>query len=416
MNREDRLELLDKRRILLGVTGGIACYKSCELIRRLRDQGAEIRVAMTAGAQAFVTPMTYQALSGNPVHRDLLDERAEAAMGHIELAKWADLVLVAPATANFIERLAQGRGDDLLSTICLATTAPIAVAPAMNQAMWSNLATGRNIEMLRTRRVSILGPGSGSQACGDLGEGRMLEPAEILDLSAGLFTTGPLTGKRVMVTAGPTREAVDPARYLSNQSSGKMGYALAEAAVAAGAHTVLVSGPVSLDCPARVNLVQVESAEDMLGAVMTEIASTDLFIACAAVADYRPARRQAQKIKKNEDRMTLDLVKTPDILNTVGHLENRPFCVGFAAESNNLLDYARDKLERKNIDLIIANDISRQDIGFGQNDNEVFLLSRDHTRHFTKTPKHALASELIDEICAIWNTEQRTLARPGFPR
>jgi len=407
MNQEisDR-SLLNQRHILLGVTGGIACYKSAELVRRLKDYGADVRVVMTAGAEAFVSTLTFQALSGNPVHTELLDDKAEAGMGHIELAKWADLILVAPATANFIERLAQGRGDDLLSTLCLATTAPVQVAPAMNQAMWNNAATQVNIQALRNLKVGILGPGSGSQACGDVGSGRMLEPMDILDLSTGVFAKGPFSGKKVVITAGPTQEAIDPVRYLSNHSSGKMGYALAEAAAAAGAKTLLISGPVSLETPARVERINVESTEQMLAAVMDEIEDTDLFIASAAVADYRPAAVAEQKIKKNADSLSLELIKNPDILLTVGHLEKKPFTVGFAAESEKLIEHATGKLERKKLDIIIANDISRSDIGFGQDENEVLLITKNSQKALPKASKQILAKQLVSEICDVWRTEK----------
>jgi len=407
MNQEisDR-SLLNQRHILLGVTGGIACYKSAELVRRLKDYGADVRVVMTAGAEAFVSTLTFQALSGNPVHTELLDDKAEAGMGHIELAKWADLILVAPATANFIERLAQGRGDDLLSTLCLATTAPVQVAPAMNQAMWNNAATQVNIQALRNLKVGILGPGSGSQACGDVGSGRMLEPMDILDLSTGVFAKGPFSGKKVVITAGPTQEAIDPVRYLSNHSSGKMGYALAEAAAAAGAKTLLISGPVSLETPARVERINVERTEQMLAAVMDEIEDTDLFIASAAVADYRPAAVAEQKIKKNADSLSLELIKNPDILLTVGHLEKKPFTVGFAAESEKLIEHATGKLERKKLDIIIANDISRSDIGFGQDENEVLLITKNSQKALPKASKQILAKQLVSEICDVWRTEK----------
>lgn len=402
MNQIPNRSTLNQRQILLGVTGGIACYKSAELVRRLKDQGADVRVVMTPGAQAFVSPLTFQALSGNPVHTELLDETAEAGMGHIELAKWADLILVAPATANFIERLAQGRGDDLLSTLCLATSAPVMVAPAMNQAMWNNAATQANIEQLHKLKVGILGPGSGSQACGDVGAGRMLEPMDILDLACGAFAAGPLSGKKVVITAGPTLEAIDPVRYLSNHSSGKMGYALADAAAAAGANTLLISGPVALDVPARVQRIDVESAEQMFAAVMKEMHDTDLFIASAAVADYRPATVAEQKIKKNADKLTLELIKNPDILFNVGQLDTKPFTVGFAAESERVQEHAQAKLEHKNLDLIIANDISRADIGFGQDDNEVLLITVDSARALPKANKQLLGKQLIEEICHLW--------------
>lgn len=395
--------LLNQRRILLGVTGGIACYKSAELVRRLKDYGADVRVVMTSGAKAFINPLTFQAVSGNPVHTELLDEKAEAGMGHIELAKWADLILIAPATASFIERLAQGRGDDLLSTLCLATDAPVQVAPAMNQAMWSNLATQSNLEQLKQNQIALLGPASGSQACGDVGSGRMLEPMQIVDLAASAFEKGPLTGRKVLITAGPTREAIDPVRYLSNHSSGKMGYALANAAAAAGAEVVLVSGPVSLEKPARVTRINVESAAQMLNSVMTEIESSDIFIASAAVADYRPADVSQQKIKKKSDTLNLTLIKNPDILHTVGHLPSKPFTVGFAAESEKLNEHAKGKLERKNLDLIIANDISRSDIGFGQDENEVLLLTPASEKIIEKCSKSLLAKILIREIVELYN-------------
>lgn len=402
MSQNQHRTLLNQRRILLGITGGIACYKSAELVRRLKDHGADVRVVMTSGAQAFISALTFQALSGNPVHSELLDEKAESGMGHIELAKWADLILIAPATASFIERLAQGRGDDLLCTLCLATNAPIQVAPAMNQAMWSNPATQKNLAALKSIDVAILGPGSGSQACGDVGSGRMLEPMKILDLACNAFSRGPLTGKKVVITAGPTREAIDPVRYLSNHSSGKMGYSLAAAAAAAGAETILVSGPVALETPARVQRIDIDSAQQMLDAVMANIADADLFIACAAVADYRPAQISEQKIKKNADTLSLELIKNPDILYQVGHLEKKPFTVGFAAESEKLIEHALGKLQRKNLDLIVANDISRKDIGFGQDENEVFLLSANAQKQLPKTSKQLLGKQLIAEIYSIW--------------
>jgi phosphopantothenoylcysteine decarboxylase / phosphopantothenate---cysteine ligase len=402
MSQETLRSQLYGRNILLGVTGGIACYKACELVRRLKEFGADVRVVMTRGSLAFITPLSFQAVSGNPVHTELLDEKAEAGMGHIELAKWADRVLIAPASANFIERLARGSADDLLSTICLATRAPVQVAPAMNQAMWSNPACQNNIQTLKNNGVAIFGPGSGEQACGDIGAGRMLEPLELVDLIASSFDSGPLTGRKVTITAGPTREAVDPVRYLSNNSSGKMGYALAQAAAEAGAEVVLISGPVSLETPARVRRVDTQSATDMLQAVNEEIPSTDLFIACAAVADYRAAHIAEHKIKKTDDRLTLELVKNPDILEAVGQRNPRPFCVGFAAESENVLANARAKLIRKKIDLVVANDISRPDIGFGQDANEVNLISSSDEIEIPKMDKKMLARRLIEEICHRW--------------
>jgi len=402
MSQETLRSQLYGRNILLGVTGGIACYKSCELVRRLKEFGADVRVVMTKGALAFVTPLSFQAVSGHPVHTELLDEKAEAGMGHIELAKWADRVLIAPASANFIERLARGSGDDLLSTLCLATQAPIQVAPAMNQAMWSNRACQNNIHTLKHNTIAIFGPGSGEQACGDTGTGRMLEPLELVELVANSFATGQLTGKKVLITAGPTREAIDPVRFLSNQSSGKMGYALARAAANEGAEVVLVSGPVSLPSPPRARRINVQSAQEMFDAVMAEVNNTDLFIACAAVADYRLAAIAEQKIKKTDDRLTLELVKNLDILESVGQLSAKPFCVGFAAESERVLEHAREKLQRKKIDLIIANDISRKDIGFEQDDNEVCLVAASGEKTFPKAAKNMLAKQLINEICQRW--------------
>ena len=392
---------LANRNVLLGVTGGIACYKSAELVRRLKDAGANVRVVMTAGAEAFVTPLTFQAVSGNPVHTSLLDPEAEAGMGHIELAKWADRILIAPASANFISRFTQGNGEDLLSTLCLATESPVLVAPAMNQAMWSNPATSENIEMLANRGVSILGPGSGAQACGDVGAGRMLEPLELLALTAKSFGGGALTGKKIVITAGPTREAIDPVRYINNHSSGKMGYAIAEAATDAGANCVLISGPVSLPVPANLKLVSVTSAADMHKAVMAEIDDADIFVGSAAVADYRPVDVAEQKIKKSQDDMTLHLVKNTDILSEVSHRDNRPFTVGFAAESEKIIEHAQSKLERKKLDLIIANDISRSDIGFNQDDNELILLSSSGQETLPKDTKRILAKTIVARIAKL---------------
>lgn len=389
---------LANKRILLGVTGGIAAYKSAEIIRRLQDAGAEVQVAMTRAATEFITPLTLQALSGNPVHLELLDTEAEAAMGHIQLARWADAVLVAPATADFIAKLAQGRGDDLLSTLCLASRSPLAIAPAMNQGMWRSAATQSNLEQLRRRGVHIFGPSEGSQACGDVGPGRMSEPEDITELMADIFETGALAGKKVVITAGPTREAIDPVRYISNHSSGKMGYALAEAAAEAGAETVLISGPVSLTPPERVRTIAVTSAEEMYKAALDEADGCQLFIASAAVADYRPVQASEQKIKKDADRMTIELVKNPDIVSAVAGLTNRPFTVGFAAETANLENYARGKLERKNLDLVIANDVSDRTIGFNSEDNEVLVVELSGSEAIPKINKAILARQLIARI------------------
>lgn len=389
---------LANKRILLGVTGGIAAYKSAELIRRLQDRGASVRVVMTQAAQAFITPLTLQALSGHPVHSDLLDPSAEAAMGHIELARWADAILVAPATADFMARLVSGEGNDLLTTLCLASSAPLALAPAMNQAMWRNAATQENLTKLQARQVAIFGPAAGSQACGDIGPGRMLEAADLCRLTEGLFETGALSGKTVVITAGPTREAVDPVRYISNHSSGKMGYALAQAAIDAGARTILISGPTALAVPDRVQYVPVVSAEDMYHESLAHAVDCQLFIAAAAVADYRPAVLAEQKIKKGaDDEMVIRLVKNPDIVAAVAALPagQRPFTVGFAAESECLLQHARGKLERKNLDLIVANDIVAEGIGFNSDDNAVTVLDKSGELALDKQSKSGIARQLI---------------------
>ena len=396
------MQSLFNKQVVLGVSGGIAAYKSAELIRRLRDAGAEVRVVMTNAAREFITPLTLQALSGHPVHGDLLDPAAEAEMGHIELARWADLVLIAPATADMMARLAQGRGDDLLTTLVLATDAPVAIAPAMNQAMWRDPATQHNLALLLERDVKVFGPGDGGQACGDVGPGRMLEPTDIAARAAECFERGLLAGRHVLINAGPTREAIDPVRYISNHSSGKMGFALAEAAAEAGARVTLVAGPVNLPTPARVQRVDVVSAQQMLDACLAALPA-DLFIASAAVADYRPDACADQKLKKtpgSDDGMTLTLVRNPDILATLASHSERPgFCVGFAAETQDLLGYARDKLQRKNLDLIIANDVSQSGIGFNSDDNAVTLIDRDLTStHLPQASKQKLARDLISRL------------------
>ncbi len=386
------------KRILLGVTGGIAAYKSAELVRRLRERGADVQVVMTAAAREFVGPLTFQALSGRPVRTDLWDSAAEAAMGHIELARWAEAVLVAPATADFIARLAQGRADDLLATLCLASAAPIAVAPAMNRLMWANAATVANIEKLRARGVQILGPAEGAQACGEVGEGRMLEPTELAErLEALLPAAGPLRGRRVLITAGPTRERIDPVRFISNRSSGKMGFAVAQAAREAGAEVVLVSGPVALPTPPGVRRVDVETAEAMHAAVEAEVASADIFISTAAVADYRPAHPSGQKIKKTSERLQLEMERTIDVLASVAARPNRPFVVGFAAETESVEHHARAKLVRKNLDMIAANEVSHTK-GFDCEDNHLIVLWREARRDLGAGPKIALARELVQLI------------------
>jgi phosphopantothenoylcysteine decarboxylase / phosphopantothenate---cysteine ligase len=383
---------LSGRKILLGVTGGIAAYKSADLVRRLREAGAEVRVAMTAAATEFVGPLTFQALSGHPVHQDLLDPNAEAAMGHIELARWADTVLVAPASADFMARLAHGMANDLLTTLCLATDAPLVLAPAMNRLMWRNPATQANAQQLGSRGVRLLGPGAGEQACGEVGEGRMLEPLELV--AALTRHDGPLQGVRVLLTAGPTREPIDPVRYISNRSSGRMGFAVAAAAHRAGAQVTLVSGPVGLETPPGVERIDVESAAQMCASVLERAASTDIFIAAAAVADYRPAAAAPAKIKKTRTELGLALERTEDVLQRVANLPTPPFTVGFAAETHDLEHYARGKLERKRLDMIAANWVG-DGIGFDSADNALEVFWRDGHRSLEQQPKAQLAEALI---------------------
>ncbi len=388
---------LSGKHILLGVTGGIAAYKSAELVRQLRQQGAEVRVVMTAAAMEFVTPLTFQALSAHPVHTDLLDSGAEAAMGHIELARWADALLIAPATADFIARQVSGRADDLLTAVCLACDATIAVAPAMNRAMWGNPATVDNVMVLKKRDVRILGPAEGSQACGESGPGRMLEPVELVAAVTGLFNTGVLAGRRVLVTAGPTREAIDPVRYISNRSSGRMGYAVAAAAAEAGASVLLISGPVSLETPARVRRIDVESAAEMHAAVMKDIADIDIFISVAAVADYRPASVAQQKLKKTAATLSLELTPNRDILADVAALPDAPFTVGFAAETQALESNARDKLLAKKLDMIAANAVGQQQ-GFDQEDNALHVLWAQGEQSLPLASKSRLSRQLLAVI------------------
>lgn len=389
---------LFNRNVLLGVSGGIAAYKSAELVRELQGRGAQVRVIMTHGAREFITPLTLQALSGNPVHTELLDERAELGMGHIELARWADLLLIAPATADLIARLSAGRADDLLTTVALATAAPLMIAPAMNQQMWKDQATEANVNTLLSRGVQIVGPAAGLQACGDVGPGRMEAPGVIADAAERLFASGKLAGKRVVITAGPTREALDPVRYISNNSSGKMGYALAQAAVDAGAITTLVSGPVSLPAPEHTRILRVHSAEEMLQQCLELLPECDIFIACAAVADYRPSAVEQQKIKKGPQEVTLHLVRTPDIVATVAAHEHRPYTVGFAAETNDVLAYARDKMQRKGLDMIVANDVADHAIGFNSDDNAVTVLWRDGEQPLARASKSTIARQIVHLI------------------
>jgi phosphopantothenoylcysteine decarboxylase/phosphopantothenate--cysteine ligase len=386
------------KRILLGVSGGIAAYKSPDLVRRLRERGAEVQVVMTAAAREFVTATTFQAVSGRSVRTDLWDAAAEAAMGHIELARWAEAVLIAPATADFLARLASGRADDLLATLCLATEAPIAVAPAMNHVMWANAATRANVAQLAARGIKVLGPGAGDQACGEVGEGRMLEPLELAEqLAALLAAGGELAGRRVLITAGPTRERLDPVRFVSNRSSGKMGFAVAQAARAAGAEVVLVAGPVSLPTPPGVHRIDVESAADMLAAVLRELAGTHVFISTAAVADYRPLRAAQHKIKKTSDTLELSMERTPDVLATVAARADRPFVVGFAAETESVEQNARAKLMKKNLDMIAANEVG-DDKAFDSDDNQLIVLARGARYELGRAGKLALARGLVSLI------------------
>ncbi len=424
------LQPLAKKHILLGVTGGIAAYKSVDLVRRLSEAGAEVQVAMTPAATAFIGPLTFQAVSGQPVRTELLDTRAEAGMGHIELARWADLILIAPATADFLARLAHGFANDLLSTLCLATDQPIAVAPAMNRLMWQNPATQDNCRLLARRGVKVWGPGVGEQACGEIGAGRMLEPVELRNFvvemlgareepaswrsessTAVEFLAGPhdLQGLTVLLTAGPTREALDPVRFLTNRSTGKMGFAVAAAAAQAGAQVVIISGPVNLPTPPGAERIDVENAVEMRQAVMHRVRQADIFIATAAVADYRAAHPAEQKIKKTSEALTLELVRNPDILAEVAALpSHRPFTVGFAAETHEVLHYAEEKRRRKNLDLIAANQVGIVGSGFESEQNALHVLWEGGEKLLPMTDKIRLGQQLIALIAEryqVWNTK-----------
>ena len=394
---------LTNKRILLGVTGGIAAYKSADLVRRLQDDGADVRVVMTRSAQEFITPLTMQALSNHPVHLDLLDTETESVMGHIELARWADVVLIAPATADFIARLTAGHGDDLLTTICLAAECGVIIAPAMNQAMWAKPSTQQNTELLKQRGISLLEPDVGLQACGETGAGRLMDVPEIVTALASRFRTASLAGRHVVITAGPTREAIDPVRYISNHSSGKQGYALALAAIDAGARVTLISGPTNIIAPDRASVVAVQSADEMLEAVMSSISDADIFIGVAAVADYKPVSVLNQKIKKSGgSALTLNLVQNQDILKTVAELPNRPYTVGFAAETENVIEYARAKLTAKNLDMIVANNVADTSIGFNSDHNETTIITRTISgtteAKQSKMSKENLSRKLIELI------------------
>ena len=394
------------KRIILGVTGGIAAYKTPELVRRLRDRGAEVQVVMTRSALEFVTETALQAVSGLPVRANLWDKDAEAAMGHIELARWADLVLIAPATAEFMSRLASGAAPDLLTTLALATEAPLVIAPAMNHVMWSNPAVQANRQLLEERGVRMLGPARGDQACGETGMGRMVEPDAIAAAVSGPAIVSdaersPLFGRKVMITAGPTREAIDPVRFISNRSSGKMAYAMARAAAAAGADVTLISGPVEQTTPDYIQRVDVESAREMYAATHARIDNIEIFIAAAAVADYSAASAQEHKIKKTEAEMSIELVRTPDILASVAKLEKGPFTVGFAAETRNLEEYARSKLENKHLDMIIANQVG-ENRGFDSDKNTVDVFWAGAEKSFPMMPKDELAVALIELITELY--------------
>lgn len=388
------MKTLSQKRILLGVSGGIAAYKSADLVRRLRERGADVQVVMTRGAEQFVTPLTFQALSGKPVYTRLLDHDSEAGMGHIALARWADLILIAPASANLLARLAHGMADDLLTTLCLAADVPLLVAPAMNQQMWSAPATVENVATLARRGVAMLGPARGDQACGETGPGRMLEPVDIVRAVENRFRSAVLSGTRVLVTAGPTREPIDPVRFISNHSSGKMGFAVANAAIEAGAEVTLISGPVGLQPPEQARYIAVETAEQMQMQVLNVLEGVDIFIAAAAVADYRSARVARQKIKKGNERLSLDLEKNPDILAMVSSSRKRPFTVGFAAETESVQENALSKLKSKGLDMIAANQVGNG-LGFNTEDNALEVLWQGGSVSLPRQSKDKLARRLI---------------------
>ncbi len=400
--------------IVLGITGGIAAYKAPDLVRRLRERGAEVQIVMTASAEEFVTATALQAVSGRAIRSNLWDKEAEAAMSHIELARWADVVLVAPATAEVMARIVSGAAPDLLTTICLATEAPIALAPAMNHVMWSNPATQANKAVLEERGIHILGPATGSQACGETGAGRMLEPDTIAATVCGLSVgkgEGLLEGRTVVVTAGPTREPIDPVRYITNRSSGKMGYAIARAAAAQGANVVLISGPVNLPAPPGMQVRMVRTAQEMFDTTHDQIAAADIFIAAAAVVDYRPTSAKQQKIKKDNETASIELVRCPDILASVAALDAAPFTVGFAAETEKVEDYARSKLEKKKLDMIVANQVG-DDRGFDRDDNAVSVLWKNGKQEFPTRAKADLARDLIELVAKHFYAARGADAQP----
>ncbi len=387
-------------KVLVGISGGIAAYKSPDLVRRLKESGSDVRVVMTNAATAFISPMTLQAVSGNPVSTHLLDTDAEAAMGHIELARWADLILIAPATADIIARLASGMANDLLSTVCLASSAPIAIAPAMNLQMWRNPATKENISILTSRDFIILGPGEGEQACGESGPGRMLEPSQ---LAAECDYLNPdnqryLAGKKVLITAGPTREPIDPVRYLSNHSSGKMGFEIARAANLAGAEVTLIAGPVSIETQCSISRINVTSALEMQQQVLDHLVEIDIFIGCAAVSDYRVDNIASDKIKKDQQQLVLTMVENPDIIASVSEQKDKPFCVGFAAETTDVINYAKEKLIKKNLDMICANDVSDNEIGFNSDNNKLTVIMNDGQQVDLPKATKRLISQLLIKL------------------
>ena len=388
-----------KKNILLGVTGGIAAYKSAEIIRLFKKLGADVRVVMTESAKEFITPLTLQAISGNEIHDSLLNTEAEAAMGHIELAKWADIILIAPCTAETISKITHGRADDLMGALILASKADIFIAPAMNMNMWLDDSTQQNYKTLSSRGITFIGPAEGEQACGDIGPGRMVEPENIIELIRSSYKTGPLSGKTITITAGPTREQIDPVRFISNNSSGKMGYSLADAAIEAGASVNLVSGPVSLEADKSINLYKINSASEMMNVVMECMDSSDIFIGCAAVSDYKPADYSENKIKKNEmPHLEIELKKNEDILKNVATNFSSSYVVGFAAETSNINNNAMQKLKSKNLDMIISNDVSDKSIGFNVDDNEVTVITCDEKIFLKKDKKIRIAREILKII------------------
>ena len=396
------MDKLAFKNCLLIVTGSIAAYKTPDIVRRMRDQGADVRVVLTSAATEFVTPLALQAVSGNEVRQDLFDHQAEAGMGHIELARWADAIVIAPASADYIAKLSKGSADDLSTAICRASEAPILIAPAMNQQMWENSFTKEALDVLLQKGFCVCGPDSGSQACGETGLGRLVEAEILIESIANLFNSGSMAKLRVMVTAGPTREYIDPVRYLTNQSSGKMGYALARAACEAGANVMLISGPTNLEAPKGVGIEYVSSAKEMASLVSEDIGEIDIFIGCAAVSDYSPEEASDQKIKKGDSTLSLRLIPTKDILSGVAGLTNAPFTVGFAAETEELERFARDKMTKKGVDMIAANLVGKNDLGFNSDDNELTVFWQNESHLLEKQPKEQLARKLVTLISRVY--------------